>query len=62
MRQRQTDQPRDEGELALEHAALYDKIPHQLHCRAGQHHAAQRIADHAEAVPGTISRKMPSAR
>ena len=42
--QRQTDQPRDESELALEHAALYDKIPHQLHCRAGQHHAAQRIA------------------
>ena len=43
--QAQADDARDEGELALEDAALHGKVAHQLNGGAHQHHAAQGVAD-----------------
>ena len=43
--QRKADKAGDQGKLALEHPALHHKVADQLHRCAGQHHAAQRVAD-----------------
>ena len=50
--QAQADDARDEGELALEDAALHGKVAHQLNGGAHQHHAAQGVADHVEGGGG----------
>ena len=51
------DKAGDQGKLALEHPALHHKVADQLHRCAGQHHAAQRVADDVQRRAGLHDQK-----